>query len=140
MATVDINYTAIAIAVVVNMVIGYIWYSPQLFGKAWMKMNGLSQKDMKTGRAAPMLAMLVLAILQAFVLKHFAVYTASYYPTYSATSVGFLTGVWGWLGFVLPAMGASYMFAGRRKKLLLIDSGYYIVALPIMGMILTHWA
>ncbi len=139
MPNVDINVTALIIAVVVNMIIGFVWYAPQVFGNAWMKMNGISKKDMKSGRLVPILAMLVLAIVQAVVLKHFIVYAQHYNTGYSTTEAGFLTGLWAWVGFVAPVMGASYMFAGRRKKLLAIDTGYYLVALPLMGMILSHW-
>jgi hypothetical protein len=138
MNNVDINVWGLVLAVAVNMVIGFIWYAPQMFGSAWMKMNGLTKKDTQANRTTPMIAMLVLAIVQAYVLRHFVVYSGAFNPTYSATSVGFLTGLWAWIGIVAPVMGASYMFAGRRKKLLAIDAGYYLVALPIMGIILAR--
>ncbi len=138
MGTVDINVWAIVVAVVVNMVIGYIWYLPAFLGNEWMSLNKLTKKDTQNNRTMPMVAMLVLAILQAYVLRHFVVYVGAFYPTYSATSVGFLSGLWAWVGFVLPVMGASYMFSQRRKKLLAIDAGYYLVALPIMGIILAR--
>lgn len=136
MTTIPINWWAIALAVAVNMVIGFVWYAPQLLGTEWMRLNGLSKKQTQANRTVPMLIMLVLAIIEAYVMRHFVVFAAGYYPKYGPLSVGFLTGLWAWVGFVLPAMGASYLFAQRRKKLLAIDIGYYFVALPIMGMIL----
>ena len=137
-STVDINVWAIVLAVAVNMVVGFVWYAPQLFGTAWMKMNGLSKKETEENWMQPMLAMLVLAFVTAYVLRHFVVYSTNFNPTYSATSVGFLTGLWAWIGFVAPVMGANYMFSRRRKKLLAIDAGYYLVTLPIMGIILAR--
>ncbi len=135
---VDIHVLAILLAVVANMAIGFIWYGAPLFGAAWMKMNGLTKKDTQSNSGLPMLAMFVLAIVQAYVLRHFIVYSQAFYPTHSATSVGFLTGLWAWLGIAAPVLGANYMFAGRRKKLLLIDAGYYLITLPIMGIILAR--
>lgn len=138
MDTVHINIWAILLAVAANMVIGFVWYAPQLLGGEWMRLNGLTRKQTQQNRTMPILIMLVLAFLEAYVLRHFVVYVGEAYPTYSAVSVGFLTGLWIWVGFVLPVMGANYLFAQRRKKLLAIDIGYYLVALPIMGMILAR--
>lgn len=138
MGTVHINIWAILLAVAVNMILDFVWYAPQFLGSEWMKMNGLTKKQTQENRTMPILIMLVLAFIEAYVLRHFVVYVGNFYPTYSATSVGFLTGLWAWVGFVLPVMGANYMFAQRRKKLLAIDIGYYLVALPVMGIILTR--
>ena len=138
MTSVDVNIWAILLAVAANMVLGFLWYGAPLFGNAWMKMNGLTKKDTQSNSGLPMLAMFLLAILQAFVLRHFIVYSQAFYPTYSAVSVGFLTGLWAWLGIAAPVLGANYMFAQRRKKLLLIDAGYYLVTLPLMGIILAR--
>lgn len=135
---VDVNVWGILLAVAVNMVVGFVWYGQPLFGNAWMKMNGLTKKDTEKNWQQPMLAMLVLAFVMAYVLRHFVVYTGAFNPTYSATSVGFLTGLWAWLGIVAPVMGANYMFSRRRKKLLAIDAGYYLVVLPVMGIILAR--
>ena len=38
---VDVNYLAVLVAAIINMVIGSIWYSPSMgFGKSWMKYSG----------------------------------------------------------------------------------------------------
>lgn len=136
MGNVDINLWGIVLAVAANMVIGFVWYAPQFMGNEWMRLNGLTKKQTQENQGMPMLAMLVLAFVQAYVLRHFVAYSGAFNPTYSDVSVGFLTGLWAWVGIVLPVMGANYLFAQRRKKLLAIDIGYYLVALPVMGMIL----
>jgi hypothetical protein len=40
MPSVDINWLAIIAAVVVNMVVGFVWYSPAVFAKQWSKLTG----------------------------------------------------------------------------------------------------
>ncbi|MBK7243776.1 MAG: DUF1761 domain-containing protein [Saprospiraceae bacterium] len=40
----QINMTAIAIAVVANFVLGFLWYTP-LFGKAWGKEMGYDPNE-----------------------------------------------------------------------------------------------
>lgn len=138
MTSVHINLWGIVLAVAVNMVVGFVWYGQSLFGAAWMKMNGLSKKDTEENWKQPMVAMLILAFVTAYVLRHFIVYAGAANPTYSLTSVGFLTGLWAWVGIVAPVLGANYMFSRRRKKLLAIDAGYYLVTLPVMGIILAR--
>jgi hypothetical protein len=138
MPEVDINIVALLAATVVNMVVGYIWYSKAVFGSAWQKLVGLSDKDIREGdQVTPMVAMVVLAFVQAFILLHFVTYAGYFYADYSDVSVGLLTGGWAWIGFVLPAVAGNYLFARRRKKLLAIDSLYTLAVLLINGVILS---
>lgn len=140
MPNVDINLGALAAAVVVNMIVGFVWYGQMMFAKTWQKLVGLSDKDIaKADKVTPMVVMVVLALVEAFVLLHFVTYTAFFYPEYSEFSVGLITGAWAWVGFVLPALGGAYMFAQRRKKLLAIDSLYSFIVLVANGILLSVW-
>lgn len=137
---IDINFLALLAAVAINMAVGYIWYGPNLFGKTWQKLVGLSDKDIKqSDTVTPMVAMLLLAIVEVFVLLHFIKYTQFFYPEYGDLSIGILTGLWAWAGFVAPAMVGSYMFARRRKKLLAIDAGYQLVVIVLAAIVLSVW-
>jgi hypothetical protein len=67
MPSVDINWIAVIVAAVVNMVVGALWYSPQLFGKQWAKVLGKKVSDMgsaNTGYAVTTIG----ALIQAWVL------------------------------------------------------------------------
>lgn len=140
MPSVDINWLAVLAATAVNMFVGFVWYAKPVFGALWQKLVGLTDKDIeKADKVTPMVAMVVLAFVQVFVLLHFVSYTAYFYPENSNLSVGLLTGAWAWLGFVLPALGGAYMFAQRRKKLLAIDTAYSLVVVLINGVILATW-
>lgn len=138
MGTVDYQWWAILVAVIVNMGIGALWYSPAIFGRAWQRFLGKSTSEIATNKTAYFYA-LIMAFVQVFVLKHFVVYAATFYPEYSNVQIGLFTGMWVWLGFVATTMGLAYIFAGRRKKLLLIDAGYYLAVLAINGVILATW-
>lgn len=41
----NINYLAVFVAALSTFLIGGLWYSPILFGKAWMKANNLTEGD-----------------------------------------------------------------------------------------------
>ena len=41
-----INLMAVLLAALISYIIGWAWYSQSLFGKQWMKLTGVTQKDM----------------------------------------------------------------------------------------------
>jgi hypothetical protein len=138
MPTVDINWLAIIAAVVVNMAVGFVWYSPALFAKPWAKLTGRKMEEMGDGTKGYVITT-VGAFLQAFILLHFVTYVAYFYPDYSQVSVGLLTAAWAWLGFVAIPQGVNTIFAGTRKKLWAINTGYFLVMLLINGVLLAVW-
>ena len=48
----ELNWGAIGVAALSNFVIGGLWYSPALFGSAWMRANGFSAEQLKKGSPA----------------------------------------------------------------------------------------
>ncbi len=42
----DVNYIAVVVAAVVGMVIGAVYYMPQVVGKAWMNAIGKTEEDL----------------------------------------------------------------------------------------------
>lgn len=138
MPNVDINWLAIVAAVAVNMIIGFIWYSPMLFAKDWSKLTGRKIDEMSNDTQGYILTTIG-AFLQAFILLHFVTYAAYFYSDYSPTSVGLLTGAWAWLAFVAIPQGVNTVFAGTRKKLWAINTGYFLVVLLINGVLLSVW-
>ena len=138
MESVDINWLALVAAVVVNMVVGFVWYSPALFAKQWAKLTGRKMEEMGDGTKGYILTT-VGAFVQAFILLHFVTYAANFYPDYGDVSVGLITAAWAWLGFVLVPQGVNMVFANTRKKLLAINTGYFLVVLLINGVLLSVW-
>ena len=138
MLTVDVNWMAVIAAVVVNMVVGAIWYSPAMFAKDWAKLTGRKMDEMGDGTNGYILTTIG-ALLQAFILLHFVTYAHYFYPTYSDAMVGLITATWAWLGFVAVPQGVNMVFANTRKKLFAINTGYFLVVLLINGVILASW-
>ena len=138
MPSVDINWVALIIATIVNMVVGFVWYSPALFAKEWSKLTGRKMDEMGDGTKGYVITT-VGAFVQAFILLHFVAYVANFYPTYSDMAVGLMTAAWAWLGFVAIPQAVNTIFEGRRKKLWAINAGYFLVVLLINGVILASW-
>lgn len=135
MLTVEINYVAVLISAVTSLVVGSIWYAKGVFGKEWVKLSG--HKMASGGKAVMqrmMVGMFVLALVEAYVLAHVL-------PAFQITDWvgGVQAASWMWVGFIVPTMGANYMFGGKSLKLFAIDAGNHLVTLVLMGIILSVW-
>lgn len=124
------NWLAIIIAVIANMVIGTLWYGTWAFGKSWMKLSG---HTMGEGiQAGPLYALTALAALvQAITMSWFVGQTGAH-----SGSAGAIVGLYVGLGFIASAMFAEVLFAGRHPRLYAITAGYSVVAAIVQGAII----
>jgi hypothetical protein len=134
MPAVDIKLVAVLVAAIINMVVGFLWYSPVLFAKPWMNLVGKRMEELQANAPLGYALTFVGALVQAYILAHFVQYIG-------ATDIkeGLEAGWWIWLGFTGITMGVNYIFAGRNWKLWAIDSGYFLVVLLINGALLASW-
>jgi hypothetical protein len=137
--SIDVNWLAVLAAAAVNMAIGAFWYSPILFAKPWSKLIGRKMEDLQDNAGLGYGIALIGALLQAYILQHFVAFATLAYPTYNDVTVGLLTGLWVWLGFVAVVGAVNTVFAGRPWKLWAIDTGYFLVVLVANGILLSVW-
>jgi len=127
----QVNWLAIFVAGLVPVVIGMLWYSPLLFGKKWMSLVGKTEEEIrKEGPGKAYAQSLVTSMIIAFVLEYLLMYTGSF-DMRAGMKLGFLV----WIGFVATTSYASVLFESRPKGLYLINAGYNLVSLLIMGAI-----
>jgi hypothetical protein len=117
------------------ILVGMIWYSPFLFGPAWGKALGVSEKEMAKGRAKVMPVLLVVSLLTAYILAIFTVYFM-HYTGKSAMMSGFDTAVLAWFGLAGTALVAHDVFDPRPRAKLYINLGNRLVTLVVMGLII----
>ena len=124
------NWLAIIIAAVANMVIGTLWYGTWAFGKSWIKLSG---HNMGEGIAmGPLYGMTALAALvQAITMAWFVSQTGA-----NSGAAGAIIGLYVGLGCVATAMFAEVLFAGRHPRLYAITAGYSVVAAIVQGAII----
>lgn len=124
------NWLAIIIAAVANMVIGFLWYGTWAFGKSWMQLSG---RGMGEGQqAGPLYALTaVAAVVQAITMAWFVGQTGA-----NSGTAGAIVGLYVGLGFVAAAMFAEVLFAGRHPRIFAITAGYSVVALVVQGSII----
>ena len=124
------NWLAIVIAAVANMIIGTLWYGNFAFGRSWVKLSG---HNMGEGMSAgPLYAMTAAAaIVQAITMSWFVAQTGA-----NSGAAGAIIGLYVGLGFVATAMFAEVLFAGRHPRLYAITAGYSVVVAIVQGMII----
>lgn len=127
------NIWAVIVAAVSTFLIGGLWYSPAVFGKAWMRENGFTEEGMKNSN---MVKIFGLAFFLAFIASiNLAMFMGPEDNIGMGAFWGFLAG----FGWVATFVGTHYLFERRSFTLFLINAGYSIVALTVMGVILAAW-
>ena len=115
----DVNYWAALVSVVAAMVIGAIYYSPAVAGRAWMAAIGKTPEEIKANNKPSLYVVTaVLALLQATVLSAVISWAGD------VTLVGgALIGLLLWVGMALPVISNTFIFEGRKMVNHVISSG-----------------
>lgn len=130
------QYIAILLSAVAAFVIGWLWYSPYLFGDIWSKELGLSPEKMKD-QEMPINALIV-SFLTYLVTAYVMTILFKYLPVIDVSSALY----WGfilWLGFP-AAIGLMHsMFSSKSFAAIAISAAYELVYIEVAAVIITLW-
>ena len=135
-----INLLGVLVAAISTMVVGFLWYSPMLFAKAWVREMGYDMNDkakmeeMKKSAGPAYAGSFVASLVSAFVLALFLHWTRA-----ENWQFGMLVGLHVWLGFVATVQLTGVLFMKQSMKLFAINTGYQLVCYLVMGAILGAW-
>ena len=129
------NWVVVIGAAVASMVLGFLWYSPILFGREWQELMGFKKGEKRGGMMKGYAIMAIASVVSSFVLKQFIdlFYIVNFFD---AIQLAF----WIWLGFQATVIINQVIFGGKSWKLFVIDSGYQLGSLLLMSWILSYWA
>jgi hypothetical protein len=133
----DINFPLVVSAAGAHFILGGLWYSPYFLGRAWAKEVGIPGQD-KTGIGSYLIAFIGSLVL-AFVTAHTVAYLIQVYPRQNRFTLGLQTGFWLWLGYIATYALLQVVFEKRTWKLYLINTGYQLVGLLLIGVVLASW-
>ena len=130
-----VNHVAVWVAGIVHFIIGAGWYT--LFGGSWLAAIGKTEAQIKADQpnmAIPLIVAVVVAIAIAYTL-------AWLLPKLGAQSAatGARMGVTLALALIATTMAMNYGFEARPISLWLINSGYMVVGMAVMGAIVGGW-
>jgi len=163
------NMLFVALAALVPMIMGFIYYNPKVFGNAWMKAARVTEEQIKSGNKLKIFGTaLILSFLLAFFLYTLVVHQTDYYSilineegfgvegsdimntiaafmdTYGGHFRTFKHGALhgSMIGvFVgLPIIITNGLFEAKSLKYGFINGFYWIITLGLMGGILCQWA
>lgn len=126
----QVNYLGVVVATVAAMALGFIWYAPAVFGKAWMGELGKTKETMNS----PVIPMFV-SLVSAFIMSLFLelLWIEMGVVSYTAAAVWALV-----IGVVFVGLNtlSDYLYSGQTIKLFVITGGYRVAMFLAAGLIL----
>lgn len=129
---------------IVQIILGSVWYSPVLFGKTWMKINGVANKS-----AAELKAMQK-KMLPAYGIQFLMTFITNFALVFILSSLGvnnlvglFLVSTIVWAGFIMPTQAGEVLWGNLSNKLklqkFLISTSYQLVAVTFAAYMYSIW-
>ena len=135
---VHVNYLHILVAAVVVFVLGWLWYSPLLFFKPWMRLRGLDPVAAMAGAKMPG-GKLVVEFARCFILAYVIARFVALLGIASALgAVHFGLSVW--VGFPVIVLAGSVLWENNPWKVAAIHAGDWLVKMLVIPLILTLWS
>jgi hypothetical protein len=129
-----LNWFAVVAAALSTFLLGGLWYSRALFGRAWMTVNGLSEQDLRQ-RNLPKIFGLAF-VFSLLMSANLAMFLADAKTT---TAWGATAGLLAGFGWVALAITMIALFERKSWTYILINAGYMTTAFLLMGTILGAW-
>jgi hypothetical protein len=133
----ELNYTLILVATILQFILGAVWYSPLMFGKWWMEIMEVAHipkeelKKMQKEMTPFYLLQLVLTITSTTVLAMFLQGLPSLWNPYG---IAFFV----LLGFIVPTQVSGVVWANTKKKFW-VKQIFVMVSMQLVGIMLATW-
>lgn len=163
------NFLVLALAALVPLIIGFIWYHPKVFGTAWMKAADMTEEKMKTFNMPLVFGLtFLLGFLAAMSINFIVIhqwhlysilanepgindagteinsYLASFLEKYGTNfrtfKHGAFHGTLTGIFLILPVIAVNGMFERRNAKYIFINAGFWTVCIALMGGIICQFA
>jgi uncharacterized protein DUF1761 len=136
----SLNWLAILAAAAATVILGFLWYSPLLFAKPWMREMGYDLND--KAKIDEMRKSAVPAYAGSFVASLIAAFTLAlilHGMRADSLHFGLMASFHIWLGFVATVQFTGALFAKQSMKLFAINTCYQLVCYLVMGAIFVLW-
>ncbi|NBL63595.1 DUF1761 family protein [Flavobacterium sp. NST-5] len=158
----EINYLTLPVSGMVALFLGFIWYNPNVLGKIWMKESKLTDAQISSGNIIKIygltfiFAMMIAMIMHPIVIHQYGAlgmiggiekiakpsYTAfmnDYGNDFRSFKHGAFHGFFVGLMLALPIFATNALFERKSWKYILINGGYWVALLTIVGGIVCGW-
>jgi Protein of unknown function (DUF1761) len=143
----EFNWYAMALATLMPMIIGFIYYHPKVLGGVWMRANGFTLESVGQGpKPILMVACLVLSFMLTF-------WCRVQFADPHQTSIDFDGNPRDWVTFqhgvahgfaytlfvVFPILGTMAVFEKKSLSWVLVNVGYWLLTLMAICAIVCGW-
>lgn len=144
MEEMPMNWAAYAVAVVAQMIIGYIWFHPKVMGTMWAKARGISVEEIMPKNKGMVYGFTILYTLlfTMFIMTNVtgpgqdvapdghSYHTFKHGIAHALILTGFV---------VLPVLGTPALYEGKKKGWMIVQMGYWFVRLIVAAGIISAW-
>lgn len=133
--SVQVNWLAVATALVASMALAKTWFTPKTFGNPWRGYTGITPADSKKAGKRPIVLTLFANIVTVIALAVAINVCAVFFKETSvwlAVFVGFVA----WLAFSATTLATHNAFEQKPQKLTLINSGYQLALFVLVSLII----
>ncbi|WP_299256429.1 DUF1761 domain-containing protein [uncultured Aquimarina sp.] len=165
----EFNLLIAAVAALIPMILGFIWYNPKVFGTVWMNACGFTTEDLKGGNMAVIFivsyvfSFMLATMVNILVIHQFGFFSTlmndpdlmvegtetyqyaqdfinKYGTNFRTFKHGVFHGALTGIFFVLPVLGTNAMFERKGFKYIAVNVGYWTVCLALMGGVICQFA
>lgn len=135
MPTIRHNPAAIAAATLIYFFLGAAWFT--VFMKPWLAGIGRTMAELKASGEPPWLGYVVALVMTAILAIALSWIIQATGPQTAARGASIAAGLW--FGFVFTTWATEYAFEARGIPILAINTGYPLVGMLLMGLVLGGW-
>lgn len=135
MPTVRHNPAAIAVATLLYFFLGAAWFTT--FMNSWLAGVGRTMAELKASGVPPWLSYVVALVMAAVLATAISWIIQATGPQTAARGAKIAAALW--LGFVFTTWATEYAFEARGIPILAINTGYPLVGMLIMGLVIGGW-
>ena len=132
-----VNYLAVLVATIAVFVLGWLWYSPLLFYKPWMRARGLDPAAAMANAKMPA-GKLVIEFVRCFVLALLVAHLVGALDIHNSF-IGAHLGLLLWIAFPVVLLTGLVLWENTPVKVAAIDAGDWLVKLLVIPIILSVW-
>jgi hypothetical protein len=136
----NFNWIAYAIAVVAQMIIGFIWFHPAVMGKMWAKSIGMTVEEMKPKNPALTYGLtFIYTLIFTFWLAINVIGFGQEDPKFHTFQHGLAHATLLSIMVIIPVIGTPALFEKKKFGYMAVQVGYWFLRMAVAQGIISAW-
>ena len=164
----EFNWIAPFVAALIPLLLGFVWYHPQVFGRTWMTAAGMTDEKMRSGNRiltfglTYLIGLLVAVTLMPITIHQMAIFSllaeepgmqdpqseigrflsdfmGKYGDNFRSFKHGALHGTITGIFLASSIVGFNALFERKGFRYFAVNAGFWIVCMAIMGGVVCGW-